>query len=198
MTRTLTSVLLAALALAGCAVYPGTARPTTYEELRRETGWTLVESVPFVPQESGRDCGAAATSMVLARWGVDVPARDLEAECAVPGQEGLKASALRDAARRRGLSAFVFPGRVADLEHELGRGRPVVVGLLKTLGPLATSHFVVVVGLHPGSGKVAALDPARGLVRDTLEAFGAEWVAAKGVAMVVFRPATVSMTGGAR
>jgi ABC-type bacteriocin/lantibiotic exporter with double-glycine peptidase domain len=187
MTRTLTSVLLAALALAGCAVYPGTARPTTFEELRRETGWTLVESVPFVPQESGRDCGAAATSMVLARWGVDVPARDLEAECAVPGQEGLKASALRDAARRRGLSAFVFPGR----------GRPVVVGLLKTVGPLATSHFVVVVGLHPGRGKVAALDPGRGLVWDTLEAFGAEWAATKGVAMVVFRPEVASMTGGA-
>lgn len=189
--------LLFALALPGCVLYPGSARAATYEDLRQEEGWTLLEGVPFVPQETEQDCGAAAVSMVLARWGVDAPSGDLARECSAAGQEGLRASALRDAAKRRGLSAFVFPGRVEDLEHELARGRPVVVGLVKTLGPLASSHFEVVVGLHPAAGRIAALDPGRGLVVDSLASFMDEWTATKGVALVVFRSEAPSQSGGA-
>ena len=191
--KTLPSVLLAALsafAAAGCvSMHPGSAEATTWEELRREPGWLLLDAVPFVPQEKDTDCGAAALSMALAHWGVDAPRATLEAECAVDGQEGLRAAALRDAAKRRGLQAFVFRGRVKDLEHELARGRPIVVGLLKSIGPLTLSHFEVVVGLHPGAGRVAALDPARGLVRDSLPAFSGEWAAAGDVTLVLFRPA---------
>lgn len=179
---------LAAGAAPGCVVYPGTAKPTTYEELRREEGWTLLEKVPFAAQRTEQDCGAASVSMVLAHWGVDAPVEGLERECAVAGEDGLRASALRDAVRRRSLSAFLFAGRVADLEKELQRGRPVVVGLVKSLGPLSTSHFEVVVGLNPKGGRIAALDPGRGLVCDAIPAFAEEWAASKGVTLVVFRP----------
>ena len=190
---TLPTVLFAALsaiAAAGCVtMHPGSAEATTWEELRAEPGWLLLDAVPFVPQEKQTDCGAACLSMALAHWGVDAPRAAIESECAVDGQEGLRAAALRDAAKRRGMSAFVFRGRVKDLEHELARGRPVVVGLLKSIGPVTLSHFEVVVGLHPGAGRVAALDPARGLVRDSLPAFAGEWAAAGDVTLVVFRPA---------
>jgi len=197
MTRTTLSALLAAAlaaaALPGCVVYPGTARPTTWDELRREEGWTLLDTVPFVAQRTEQDCGAASLAMVLARWGVDAPPEEIERECAEPGQDGLKASALRDAVRRRGLKAFVFAGRVEDLEHELALGRPVVVGLVKSIGPLVSSHFEVVVGLQPASGgnaarQIAALDPFRGLVRDSLDGFRGEWEATKGVTLVIFKP----------
>jgi ABC-type bacteriocin/lantibiotic exporter with double-glycine peptidase domain len=185
----LAAALLAVAALPGCVtVHPGSAREATWDELRAEEGWTLVDGVPFVPQEAEKDCGAAAVSMVLARWGVEVPAAVLERECAVPGQDGIRAGALRDAVRRRGLRAFVVPGRVEDLGHELSQGRPVVVGLVQSLGPLTASHFEVVVGLHPRDGRIAALDPSRGLVTDSLAAFESEWVKAKGTALVVFRP----------
>ena len=188
----LVRILLAAAALLpGCVVvHAGTARDATWEEICAEAGWALVEGVPFVAQESETDCGAAALAMVLARWGEEVPVAVLERECAAPGVEGIRAGALRDAARRRGLRAFVVPGRVEDLRQEIARGRPVVVGLVKSLGPLTSTHFEVVVGLHDGSGRVAALDPARGLVTDALPAFRAEWEAAGGATLVVFRSAS--------
>ncbi len=181
------SALIVVVAAAGCVMRPGTAESVGYDTLRHDDGWLLLDDVRFVPQESEQDCGAAALSMVLARWGLDVPVATLQEECAVPGTEGLRAGALRDAARRRGLSAYLIAGGVADIEHELRRGRPVVVGLIKTLGPASASHFEVVVGLRK-SEQVAALDPARGLVRDALPAFAAEWAATHGATLVVFRP----------
>jgi ABC-type bacteriocin/lantibiotic exporter with double-glycine peptidase domain len=185
---------------AGCVAYPaGTARQTSYEDLRQDAGWVFVDGVPLVRQRTREDCGVAALSMVLAHWGVDAPAETLEAECFVPGEEGVRAVALRDAARRRGFSAFLVAGRVADLDHELRRGRPVVVGLLKSAATETVAHFEVVVGLHSVDQRVAALDPARGLVCDALSDFAGEWAATNGVALVVFlpekKPAT-SVAGG--
>jgi ABC-type bacteriocin/lantibiotic exporter with double-glycine peptidase domain len=184
----------------GCVAYSrGTARETTYDDLRREDGWLLVDVAPIVRQESDDDCGAASLSTVLAVWGVDASAETLRKECAVADESGLRATSLRDAARRRGLSAFLLAGRVADLDHELRRGRPVLVGVVKSAGTVSVTHFEVVVGLHPGAARVAALDPARGLVCDALADFAGEWAATKGVTLVVFRPeskATTAATGG--
>ena len=186
------AVIVAAISFMGCAVYPGTARPTSLEELRREQGWILLDAVPFVPQVSRQGCGAACLAMVLDHWGVGAPAETLEKECAVDEQGGIQASALRDAARRRGLSAYLFQGTLADLHHELSRGRPVVVGVLKPRGDGFTSHFEVVVGLHPGRQRIAALDPAIGLTCDSLAGFEDEWLPAKGVTLVVFLQETLA------
>lgn len=181
-------VLIAALAVPGClTVNPGSAEAARYGELRRTDGWVLVDDVPFVAQETEDDCGAAALAMVLARWGIDVSPATLRAECAVAGAAGLRAADLRDAARRRGLSAYLIAGTVGDLDHELRRGRPVVVGLVKTFATVQMTHFEVVVGLRQPD-EVAALDPSRGLVRDSLPAFTAEWAATQGATLVVFRP----------
>ncbi len=191
MNRVLGSLLAALAATAaapGCAVYPGTARPADYEDLRREEGWILLEGVPEVRQANRNDCGAAALAMVLGRWGLPAELGALETECSVPGTEGLLAAALRDAARRRGLSAFLFAGTVADLDHELRRGRPVVVGLAKDDGDAVTAHFEVVIGLHPGRGRIAALDPGIGLTCDSIAGFEGEWTQTKCVTLVVFKP----------
>lgn len=180
-------LVLAAAALPACVSHPGTAERTEIADLRGEEGWILLDGVRFVPQQSGRDCGAAALAMVLGHWGAEVPVETLAAECADGGTEGLRATALRDAARRRGLAAYLFAGRVSDLEHELRRGRPVVVGLVRQQAGLASSHYVVVVGLDPEGAQVAALDPARGPVRDSLAAFEGEWKLAQAATLVVFR-----------
>ena len=187
LTRCAPIVLLVS---AGCvSVDPGSAEAVAFDELRPADGWVLVGDLPAVLQESEDDCGAAALSIVLARWGLDVPPATLRRECAVPGVAGLRAADLRDAARRRGLSAFLVAGDVSDLDHELRRGRPVVVALVKTFASLRVAHFEVVVGLREPS-QIAALDPARGLVCDALPAFTAEWAATDGAMLVVFRPET--------
>lgn len=186
----------AAAALSGCAIYPGTARPADLGELRQEEGWILLDGVPVVRQASQKGCGAACLAMVLGRWGVRARTEELERECAGPAADGILASDLREAARRRGLAAFLFAGTVADLEHELRRGRPVIVGVAKPDGGQYTAHFEVVVGLHPGSGRVAALDPGIGPTCDSVAGFEAEWARTKGVTLVVFRPeAPVASTG---
>ena len=64
--------------------------------------------------------------------------------------------------------------------------RPVLVGLVKSLGPVSGTHYEVVVGLRPDA-EIAAIDPAQGLVRDELSTFAAEWAATRGVTLVVFR-----------
>jgi ABC-type bacteriocin/lantibiotic exporter with double-glycine peptidase domain len=183
----LAAVLAGALLLPACVAVRGSARPVALEELRAGDGWLLVGGVPFEPQAGEQDCGAACLAMVLRHGGVEVEAEEIRRECAVEGEEGLRASALRDAARRRGLAAFTVEGRVGDLRHELGRGRPVVVGLVKTLGPVSLAHYAVVVGLNESEGRVAALDPASGPVVDSLEAFSREWAAARSVTIVVLR-----------
>jgi ABC-type bacteriocin/lantibiotic exporter with double-glycine peptidase domain len=182
--------LLPWAALAGCTISGslGSADPATYEQLEKEEGWLLVGDVRHVEQETNDGCGAAALSSVLARWDVDVPAAQLLEECSVPGVPGLKAAQLRDAARRRGLSAYVFEGSLADVEHELRQGRPVMVGVIKSIGPITMSHFEVIVGLRPDE-EIAAMDPARGLVRNTLPEFSSEWDQTGRVTLVVFRRA---------
>lgn len=194
MRRHLAWIVVVAVSAAGCVAVPGAGRQASYDDLRREDGWVLLDSVRLVEQESMEDCGAASLAMVLEHWGMDVAPGTLAQECAAPGQEGLRAAALRDAAKRRGFSAYLFAGRVADLEHELRRGRPIVVGVVKSAGPVSVAHFEVVVGFHPEAERVAALDPARGLVCNTLPEFAAEWAATGGVTLVVFRtaPATAS------
>jgi hypothetical protein len=94
--------------------------------------------------------------------------------------------ALRDFARRRGLQAFVVPGTWRDLEEQLGRGRPVMVGLLKPLwGGRAVAHFEVVVGFNRARRLVLTLDPARGLRENSAEGFAREWAPAGRVMLVV-------------
>jgi ABC-type bacteriocin/lantibiotic exporter with double-glycine peptidase domain len=189
-TRTLLAfaLALAAIPAAGCAVYPGTARPASFEDLRRDEGWVLLDSVPWVEQASRTGCGAACLAMVLGSWGIEAPVEALEKECGVDAKDGIRATALRDAARRRGLSAFLLAGTLKDIEHELSRGRPVLVGLSKPRGDGFTSHFQVVVGLDAARARIAALDPAIGLMCDSLEGFEAEWRRTKGVTLVMFRP----------
>src|SRR5688572_27183055 len=108
--RVVLAAVFAAVAAAGCVAYPGTARPASIDDLRREEGWVLLDSVPLVRQVSDKGCGAACLAMVLAHWGVEERPDVLEDECADPGTEGLRADFLRDAARRRGLAAFLFKG----------------------------------------------------------------------------------------
>lgn len=182
------AMAFAALVSTGCALYPGSARPIALDDLRGEDGWTLLDSVPYVKQISEKGCGAACLSMVLGHWGFEAPVEALEEECGTPAKEGIRAAAMRDAARRRGLSAFLLAGSLADLEHELARGRPVVVGLAKPAGDAFTAHFEVVVGLHRGQGRIAVLDPALGLMHDSLAGFENEWKLTRGVMLVVFVP----------
>lgn len=190
-------LLLVSLGSSGCATYRGTARDVSQPEVMAEPGWTRIDGVPLVRQKGIKDCGAAALSMVLSFWeqgqtpasaAGGSPSARSEIDQALRREigEGLSAGALRDYARRRGHSAFVFQGSFEDLKHELAAGRPVIVGVHKPLSSgEALAHYEVVVGLHRGRQRVLTLDPAHGLRENDARAFAAEWESAGRVTLVI-------------
>ena len=162
-------MLAAALAVAGC--YAGSARDVSRHELSNQVGWVVVDGVPFVRQESDRDCGAAALAMLLARWGRLVKEGELVAALAPERGHGIAAGRLRDLARQKGLHAFLVAGDFRDLEREIGAQRPVLVGVVQRYGAKGIAHYEVVIGMNRAARRILTLDPARGLREDGFEGF---------------------------
>ena len=178
---------LLAVVLAAPACYTGSARgvPGGTAAVARDPDWQVVPDVPFVAQRGLHDCGPAALAMVLAHFHVP-PATDESPELA--GGD-VRASALRDVARARGLDAFVVSGTFEDLSRQLDSGRPVLVGLAKPMaltGGRALAHYEVVIGLNRSRRLILSLDPAAGLRENTLEGFAQEWIPTRRVTIVVF------------
>ena len=177
------AVLGAALALGGC--YRGGAHSVSVADLRAQDGWRLVEGVPLVRQASEHDCGPAALTMVLRRWGIPADADQVARSTGGPGR-AVAAGALRDEARRLGLQAFLIQGDVADLEREVGSNRPVLVGLIQRYSNnRAYAHYEVVVGVNARSHQLLLMDPGNGIREDAMSSFGQEWEGAGRLALVV-------------
>jgi len=192
--------LLLLMCAAGAGCYTGSARGVAgLPDLERSPGWVVVRGVPFVHQQSDADCGAAAMAMALSYWGQPVT---LEAVVAArpPHDGGIAAGELRDLARARGLQAFLVPGTFVDLDTQLRRGRPVVVGLAKPItGNRALQHYEVVIGLNRTERRVLTWDPAQGLRENSVEGFAREWIPAHQLALILFpRPADHQQTASPR
>ena len=168
----------------GC--YHGTARSVTLADLGTAQSWERVAGVPEIRQVAREDCGAAALAMVLGYWRIPIERDEIAAASAPGPARGIRAVDLRDVARRQGLQAFVIEGRFDDLERELRRHHPVVVGMMKRYAQRAYPHYEVVVGIDRAQQRVLTLDPASGLRVNSREGFSAEWAAAHQVALVVF------------
>ncbi len=99
------------------------------------------------------------------------------------------------AVRRRGLRAYLLHGQLADLEHELTRGRPVLVGMVKPYATGGMRHYEVAVALHRGRGLIVTVDPARGWQINDFAGFVKEWEPAGRLTLVVFRASSGSKGG---
>lgn len=177
------ALVAASLALAACAVpYSGAARPVDAAAIAPAAGWT-VAPVPVIRQRALADCGPAALAMIAARWQRPLALADAT-RAAPPDADGTRLGSLRDVARAHGLRAFALAGDRALLEHELERGRPVLVGLVRPHGRRALTHFEVVVGVHP-DGRVATVDPGAGWQVRPWSGLEAEWAPGGHPAMVV-------------
>lgn len=199
MRRAAILLALSALTTSAPACYRGTARavsPVEADAATRDPAWQLVNGVPFVAQESDRDCGPAALAMVFGYY--HLPGTSLEEVSArVPAEDlrrgaGVRAGTLRDLARARGLNAFVVSGTFNDLLEQVSRGRPVLVGLAKPMigmsGDRSAAHYEVVVGINRLRKLIRTFDPARGLRENTLEGFAREWVPTHQVTIIVLPP----------
>jgi ABC-type bacteriocin/lantibiotic exporter with double-glycine peptidase domain len=176
--------LLGLLLASGC--YLGSARTTTPSQLARESGWQMIASVPEMHQVAREDCGAAALAMVLQRWGYPVTDAEVVAANSPAHQGGLPAAALRDFARRKGLQAFLIQGQQGDLDREIRRRHPVLVGVMKRYLFRYYPHYEVVVGINRQRQNILTLDPAHGLRVNSLDGFATEWARADQLALIVF------------
>ena len=161
--------------LAACRLdYTGGARAITPQEV--DGTWLRAAPTPVVLQGKPMDCGLAALAMVAGAWGHEWTLAELQA-VAPPGDKGVKLGKLRDVARSRGLDAYAIKGTHADLERELRKGRPVLLGLLLPFEQRrAQAHYEVVVAIHPRDGSVITRDPATGrLMRRTKQVLDQEW-----------------------
>ena len=178
-------VVVVVVAGPGCVRYTGPARSVSPAAVE-SPGWLRATGVPVLRQRGAEDCGRAAAAMVSGRWrpGVALPAGK------VP-RGGLRGVDVRQLLRAQGLAAFVIKGELADLEHELGLGRPVIVGTVKALSDgRALTHFEVVVALHPEQHQVVTLDPAAGWRQSSYQGFVSEWSRARYSAVVTLGPAS--------
>lgn len=177
------------LALVVCLVTSGCASSLSGQvrgsAAGRGDGWERVE-VAELRQSSRDGCGAAALAMVLGHWGRPVTQDEVWAASPPASGQGIRADALRDFARRQGLEAFLVEGQPGDLQRELGRARPVLVGVMKRQGRRAYPHYEVVVGLNRQRQRVLTLDPAQGRVERSIDHFTAEWAAAGRLTLVIF------------
>lgn len=72
-------------------------------------------------------------------------------------------ASLRNVARNLGLVAFVISANSTVIRHELSRGLPMIIGLLRLHGPRhVQGHCEVVVGGNARSGEVATIDASSG------------------------------------
>lgn len=182
--------IVLALMCLGCASYGVSAKSADPKVAVQSGSWWMVRDFPLVLQQKTDDCGAAALVAVLRYWGYDASPQSIASALGQP--EGrLRAADMVTYARNKGLHSYVFNGTMTDVVHELRRGRPVIVGMGKSIDDKkALSHFEVVVGYEPQQKRVLLLDPARGWQIDTLKGFGEEWARTKGVTIVAFLPAS--------
>lgn len=177
------TALLALLLLtgSGCAVHG--SRSFDSHKLSAESGWVVATDVPLVRQRTENDCGAAALGMVFAHWkaeGFDPAAQP---------DERMKAGDMRDLAKAHGLQAFLVTSSIAEIETQLAKNRPLIVGLVKKRrGAASLTHYEVVVAFHPQEKRVVTLDPAHGWRQTSVENFLLEWEPTKRLALITFPP----------
>ncbi len=138
--------------------------------------------VPFIkqPQEG---CGAASVAMVMQYWqgrhgrvgqvpGVAEIRRALFSEQA----HGIYASDLQRYLDTQGFQTHAFRGDHTLLQHHIGLGRPLIVALKPSSGPLL--HYLVVAGVDPRQHVVLVNDAAqRKLLKMDSSNFEKEWQA---------------------
>lgn len=159
-----------------------------------DPAWMFVRQVPFVQQKGELDCGAAALAMALGHGGRPTRVEDITSVVAPEGDKGIYATELRDFARRLRFEAYLISGTPEDLQTEIGRGHPIVVGLVKTKGRRTFSHYELVVGMRRDRTRIITLDPASGPREQSTAKFMAEWAGSSQAALVIWRAMSSSTT----
>ncbi|HZZ40883.1 MAG TPA: C39 family peptidase [Acidobacteriaceae bacterium] len=148
-----------------------------------QAGAAVWVDVPFVHQPR-EGCGAASLSMLMQYWAhqegqppsPDSEVGKIQQTLYVAAEHGIPASSMQSYLQQHGFLAFALNGHWSDLEQQLRKGRPLIVGL-RPQGERAL-HYVVIDGIDPGRSLVTMNDPAdRKLLSEERAAFEKDWSA---------------------
>jgi ABC-type bacteriocin/lantibiotic exporter with double-glycine peptidase domain len=178
------AVVAAFLLVGGCQL--ASVRPSAPEALRIDPSWTLVPDVKLVPQRGSHDCGVAALSTVVGYWQPGASAEVARAVGPVDDKQGVPAGRLRAVAQARGLNAFLIEGTLNDLEHEIGRRRPVILGLVGAERGHVYGHYDVVVGVNRSRRMFLLADPRGAWRQVKAEDLLTIWRPTRQLALVIF------------
>ncbi len=140
--------------------------------------------VPFVKQEKD-GCGAATIAMVMQYWqqqqgqpmSPNADAVHILKVLHSDAAHGIYASDMERYFQQNGFRTFAFAGEWADLERQLGKGRPLIAALKPSSS--RELHYVVVAGVEQEHALVLLNDPAqRKLLKEDKSRFEQEWKAA--------------------
>jgi hypothetical protein len=147
-------------------------------------GWIAIEDMQFRGQRAEYDCGPTALHMVLDHFCAGEPTN---AATMFGSDRRVTAAELRNRARTLGFDAFVISGTFQDIEHELRKNRPVIVGIAKPApkGNKAIAHYEVVVGIAPKQSRIVTLDPATGWHEMSFAGFLEQWTPTKHLLLVL-------------
>lgn len=121
-------------------------------------------------------CLAAAVSMVLGYWGVDVTPQAIADQVPVY-QDGTTGRDLQRLVEQSGFRGFLIQPPFEDLLEYLGKGRPLIVSF-PARG--SSRHTMVLVGFDGGRRSLLLNDPADGKRRTlSYEIFRRNWEAAQ-------------------
>jgi hypothetical protein len=133
--------------------------------------------------------------MILNYWGRPMTLAEITSANLPSPDSGLKAGLLRDIAIRQGLRAFLVQGQPGDLDREIHRHHPILVGMMKRYFFHNFPHYEVVVGINRQKQRVLTLDPAHGLRVNGRDGFASEWGKAGQLTLVVFPQPTTQQVG---
>ncbi len=183
--------LCVALWLAGCAT-PQVGRlaaqwPTSLPNQ------TLIESVPFFPQEE-YECGPASLAMVMQTAGIAVLPEQLVEQVYVPGRKGSLQTELLVASRRHGLPAYVLQPTVEAVLREVAAGNPVLVFQNLSLPVYPVWHYAVVIGFDRARNVLILHSGRTARQEMSLFAFERTWARGDYWAMVALAPPNIPAT----
>lgn len=179
--RALMLVLIAQLALVGCALGP------EHRVLRDAGAPVELLDVPFFPQEAYQ-CGPAALATTLVHSGVEVTPEQLVPLVYVPERRGSMQVEMLAATRSQGRVPYMLPGSLAPILEELRAGQPVL--LLQNLGfdwwPIW--HYAVLVGFDPVGERFLLRSGTTRREKSGAVAFLASWDRGGRWSMVAVKP----------
>lgn len=113
--------------------------------------------------------------MLLQYWGMRVSPAQV-GRAAPETELGCRAADLRAFARKQGLNALILRGELSDIEEQLKKGRPLLIGIVKRYGDgSARPSYQLVVGYHPTTKSLVTIDPAAGFRQTDPAGLLEEW-----------------------